>query len=437
MQRVGSTLELMVEINVGHNRCGVAPADAVPLASDIKAREPAGHVKFAGICGYEGGGSAQGRLPQSSHAAHIARRPHARPAAGREGVRDHGTPRARPPAPHRTAQHARASSRDGRAQSCYAILGRAKAAVEKAGIAIPTVSGGGSCNYVYVLKEGKPKRTQRRAAAARALRRLSAPQAWRTSYRRAVARSATCCICTRPTWRTTGTAPAPWCSPRSSACTRTAPWAMRASRRWCAHAWTVSPFTPCHAVRAAAGLAPLRRACAAARSQGAHGGGPICRAHQVHVHGAAQAWREGALPSPPLPLLLPPIRAAANMPPRAPRAHARAHGARAGGSGAWLHGRDGLPPPAHLRRAQGRGRGRVAHRVRVCVARVTAGLAPTAVKSRSRPSAATAVDGERCAGQRGHGCGSRSMHAVACDGRHAPCSNVCCDVLGVVSIRMS
>lgn len=50
--RWGVTLEVLVEIDVGAGRCGVAPgADAVPLAQKINA---AGHLKFAGLQAYQG-----------------------------------------------------------------------------------------------------------------------------------------------------------------------------------------------------------------------------------------------------------------------------------------------------------------------------------------------------------------------------------------------
>lgn len=51
-KRYDSTLEVLVEIDCGANRCGVAPgASAVPLAVKIAA---ASHLKFAGIQAYQG-----------------------------------------------------------------------------------------------------------------------------------------------------------------------------------------------------------------------------------------------------------------------------------------------------------------------------------------------------------------------------------------------
>lgn len=50
--RYGVSLEVLVEVDVGAGRCGVAPgADAVPLAKKIDA---AAHLKFAGLQAYQG-----------------------------------------------------------------------------------------------------------------------------------------------------------------------------------------------------------------------------------------------------------------------------------------------------------------------------------------------------------------------------------------------
>eukprot|EP00211_Chloroparvula_japonica_P006419 CAMPEP_0119151140 /NCGR_PEP_ID=MMETSP1310-20130426/45919_1 /TAXON_ID=464262 /ORGANISM="Genus nov. species nov., Strain RCC2339" /LENGTH=408 /DNA_ID=CAMNT_0007143391 /DNA_START=199 /DNA_END=1421 /DNA_ORIENTATION=+ len=51
---IATPLELMVEINIGHNRCGVSPAEAVPLVQLVKELEAHGTVRFGGLAGYEG-----------------------------------------------------------------------------------------------------------------------------------------------------------------------------------------------------------------------------------------------------------------------------------------------------------------------------------------------------------------------------------------------
>lgn len=50
-QAHGSKPRVLVEVNIGHNRCGVAAAQAVALAQQVAAAK---NLRFAGIMGYEG-----------------------------------------------------------------------------------------------------------------------------------------------------------------------------------------------------------------------------------------------------------------------------------------------------------------------------------------------------------------------------------------------
>ena len=105
-------LDVLVEVNVNHNRCGATVAEAVDLAKaivDLQGRisKDGGGVRFAGITGYEG---------------HTPILP-----------------------PEDKTRETFASHR---------ILAEVRAGIEKAGIAVPVVTGGGSCNYIDALKTG-------------------------------------------------------------------------------------------------------------------------------------------------------------------------------------------------------------------------------------------------------------------------------------------
>jgi D-serine deaminase-like pyridoxal phosphate-dependent protein len=79
-QAQGAGLDVYIEVNVGANRCGVAPGDAaVPLARQIAASAP---LRFAGLQCYHGAASAQSA---SSGRRHPQRR--RRGATDREGHR--------------------------------------------------------------------------------------------------------------------------------------------------------------------------------------------------------------------------------------------------------------------------------------------------------------------------------------------------------------
>ncbi len=101
-------IEVLVELNVNHNRCGVNNIeDAVHLARIAKQIEiTTGAIIFAGITGYEG---------------HTPILP-----------------------PNEKTQETKLS---------HSILAKAKSAIESAGIKVNVVSGGGSCNYIDCLQE--------------------------------------------------------------------------------------------------------------------------------------------------------------------------------------------------------------------------------------------------------------------------------------------
>lgn len=97
----GTTVSLMIEVNVGQGRCGVTPgAPVVELARAILASR---HLKFAGLQAYQGG-----------------------------------------------AQHVReVKNRRAKAQAAIAQAGIASAALAAAGIACPVVSGAGTGTFQY------------------------------------------------------------------------------------------------------------------------------------------------------------------------------------------------------------------------------------------------------------------------------------------------
>jgi 3-hydroxy-D-aspartate aldolase len=104
-----SPIEVLIELNVNHNRCGVDNIEAaVNLARRAKQIEiTTGSIIFAGITGYEG-----------------------------------HTP-VMPP-----------SEKTQETKNAHAILAKAKSAIESAGIKVNVVSGGGSCNYIDCLESG-------------------------------------------------------------------------------------------------------------------------------------------------------------------------------------------------------------------------------------------------------------------------------------------
>lgn len=99
----GVVLDVCVELNIGHNRTGVTPAEAVALAKLVLTKP---NLRFVGIAGYEG-----------------------------------HTPVLPPP------EKAVATRR------AHAVLAEARALLEAAGIAVDVVSGGGSSNYPQALAE--------------------------------------------------------------------------------------------------------------------------------------------------------------------------------------------------------------------------------------------------------------------------------------------
>ncbi len=100
---VSKPIEVLIEFNINHHRCGVDDiAIAIQLAKTAQIlEEQTGVIVLAGITGYEG------------HTPLL------------------------PPAEKRLATEA-----------AHAILAEAKIALEKAGITVNVVSGGGSCNYI-------------------------------------------------------------------------------------------------------------------------------------------------------------------------------------------------------------------------------------------------------------------------------------------------
>ncbi len=101
-------IEVLVELNVNHNRCGVTIAEALNLAVLAnRIEQETGAIKFVGITGYEG-----------------------------------HTP-IMPP-----GEKTRETS------ISHEILASAKKLIEKKGIHIDVISGGGSCNYIDALNKG-------------------------------------------------------------------------------------------------------------------------------------------------------------------------------------------------------------------------------------------------------------------------------------------
>ncbi len=105
---ITTPIEVLVELNINHNRCGVSVDEAVRLArlADDIART-SGAVIFAGITGYEGHTPV---LPpaEKTHQTRLA----------------------------------------------HSILKEAREKIEAAGIRVGVVSGGGSCNYIDCLEVG-------------------------------------------------------------------------------------------------------------------------------------------------------------------------------------------------------------------------------------------------------------------------------------------
>jgi D-serine deaminase-like pyridoxal phosphate-dependent protein len=105
---ITSPVEVLVELNINHNRCGVTPKEALELAKLIKDIEIKNNsLIFAGITGYEG------HLPIL------------------------------PP-----------NEKSLETQKSHNILAEAKKLIEDAGIKVNIISGGGSCNYIDCLSLG-------------------------------------------------------------------------------------------------------------------------------------------------------------------------------------------------------------------------------------------------------------------------------------------
>lgn len=104
LQAAGSQLDVFVEVDIGHGRCGISPADAGALAHQVVAHG----LRFAGLQAYHG--SAQ----------------HHRSAASREATMRHAIGLAR----------------------------AAHAAVTRAGIACPLVTGAGTGSFVHEAASG-------------------------------------------------------------------------------------------------------------------------------------------------------------------------------------------------------------------------------------------------------------------------------------------
>ena len=109
MARTGNAIDVFVEVDVGHGRCGVAPAAAGELAQQVVAHAPPeGGLRFAGLQAYHG--AAQ----------------HVRSVAEREAA----------------AQHAAAQAR------------AAQAAIGALGIACPLVTGTGTGTFAFDVASG-------------------------------------------------------------------------------------------------------------------------------------------------------------------------------------------------------------------------------------------------------------------------------------------
>lgn len=105
---VTTPIEVLVELNVGHNRCGVTIDEAIEMTLRVKELEKTkGSVIFAGITGYEG------------HTPVL------------------------PPA-EKTKETLR----------CHQMLAEAKRRIEEKGVKVDLISAGSSCNYMDCLKAG-------------------------------------------------------------------------------------------------------------------------------------------------------------------------------------------------------------------------------------------------------------------------------------------
>lgn len=103
---ITTPIEVLIELNINHNRCGVTVTEAVELAQLAHQLElSTGAIIFAGITGYEG------------HTPIL-------------------------PPEEKTLETKKAHS----------ILAQAKIAIEQVGIAVKVVSAGGSCNYMDCLE---------------------------------------------------------------------------------------------------------------------------------------------------------------------------------------------------------------------------------------------------------------------------------------------
>ena len=105
---ITTSIDVMIELNIGHNRCGVTPQESVAIAKLAKKLEiEKGTVRLAGICGYEG---------------------HTPVLAPEEKTKE--------------------------TLRCHSVLSEAKQILEKEGIEVGIVSGGGSSNYMDCIKAG-------------------------------------------------------------------------------------------------------------------------------------------------------------------------------------------------------------------------------------------------------------------------------------------
>jgi len=105
---ITTPIEVLIELNINHNRCGVTVDEAVQLSARVKELEiTQGSVIFAGITGYEGHTPV---LPPAEKAKET--------------------------------------------QKCHEILADAKRKIEATGLEVKLVSAGGSCNYIDCLKVG-------------------------------------------------------------------------------------------------------------------------------------------------------------------------------------------------------------------------------------------------------------------------------------------
>ncbi|WP_032112534.1 alanine racemase [Candidatus Paracaedibacter symbiosus] len=105
---ITTPIEVLIELNINHNRCGVTIPEAVKLARQAKEIETTTKaIIFAGITGYEG-----------------------------------HTPILSP------------EEKTLETKKAHGILAKAQALIEQEGIKVKIVSAGGSCNYIDSLEEG-------------------------------------------------------------------------------------------------------------------------------------------------------------------------------------------------------------------------------------------------------------------------------------------